>query len=238
MASSKSDTKILVRQDYDLPKTIQGLTSLIREIVEQGESDRIVIDQEHIRAWVWVEKNDLMEDQNVVTLDTALSSSEFIEYSNPNDDKTPAEVLLHIMHLVQKEKLHPVCWVTGFPVGEGILSKWLGLVEVGLPSSIDSIFGVKLERLKSIPEETLVLCSAGTKDADIKDITLVVKTVVEPWVRRNNNDSKLDAYADRSRDHSEERSERPEPVEGPSRGDGGIGWSPASVLRSRLNGSG
>jgi hypothetical protein len=109
--------------------------------------------------------------------DAALRNVEdFVEYAS--EQASPYQVIFDMMHLVDKERLNCACWVTGIG-DENLLDKWFELTERGMPSEGDSIVGLPLYQLRSLPEETLILCGSKYPSPEPSEITFVVKTTLE-----------------------------------------------------------
>jgi hypothetical protein len=172
---SKSDVRT---EKYELPGTVDGICSLIREILNGGNVKRIELDTDdtYVRARRWVEGDGLEEDE--VTWDGALRNvPDMQEYYS--DGATAFQVIVDMMLLAQSEKLHCTCWVTG-PSNEDLMWKWLEIEERGVPiRGVDQLLGLPIHRVKSIPEETLILCCSKHPSADPSEISVAVKTVID-----------------------------------------------------------
>jgi hypothetical protein len=233
MASSKSD-HVLSREEYPEPQTKAGFPALVRQVLEQpGGVHRIVMERgQPVRVWRWTEKNDLMEGDR--TLDMALASADIIEYVNPDETKTAPEELFHMLSVLNNEKHVAVCWATGRDQ-TGLFRRWLRVDEQGVPYDEDHLCGIPVERLKSLPEDTLLLCGAPHVSADIADVTLAIKLAIE--LREHHDQEVVERNADRVGHPAQERRRPTGASENGARGDDGQGWVPPSFLRSRFGGS-
>lgn len=230
MVSSKSDTHTLTKEEYPEPRTKAGFPALIREILDQpGGVHRISMERgQPVRVWRWVEKNDLLEQDP--TLDEALSRADVIEYVNPDIHRTAPEELFHMLAILKSEKAVPVCWATGRDQA-GLLRKWLRVDEQGVPFDESEFLGVPVERLKSLPEDTLLLCGAGHANAGPEEVTFVVKTAMEVRHVEEKNDRAIGGVGDSA---TRGRSAVGTPQNGATR-DCGSTWYPPSFIRSRFS---
>jgi hypothetical protein len=202
----------LQREDYPMPSTAEGVLELVRQILAQpGAVEKIVIENKQpVRVHRWVEPDPMHEGP--ITLDGALRNSEMIEHV-PVDGESVASTLVKMVSRVQYERLSPMCWVTG-PNVERVLSTWLSSV-------------VALD-----PEETLILCAAGVKDADFKDIKVTVKTAIELRGESHGDSSRTVAHS--VRDRATERITAVTEVGLVGPGGGGEGWKPGRLLSGRM----
>jgi hypothetical protein len=231
-ALTKSEL-VLSKEEYPEPKTKAGFPALIREILDlPGGVARIILEKgQPVRAWRWVEKNDLYEEGP--TLDGALTHAEIIEYINPDPAKTAPEELFHMMLILSRERHIPVCWATGREQS-GLLRKWLRVEEQGVPFDGDDLLNIPIERLKSLPEDTLLLCGASHINAGLGDVVLAVKLAIELREKTDvEKERKRDAAG--SRHSSTERGGSIGEVSTSSSGSIGKSWSPPSFLRKRFS---
>lgn len=229
--SRKSD-QVLVRENHALPRTKAGISTLVRELLEHGGAcERIIIEQgQPVRVWRWQDVDDM--EEGATSLDGALRNAEMLEYTNPNEDSTAAEVVMHMMHILSAESSHPVCWVLG--PGTEALEKWLQLKELGLPVGLKDLMHVPFQHLESLPPETLILAGSAVIEGDVGDIRVAVKAAMEP--RRESDGEVVDGNAHRVGDHPDRDSAAVSQVEGSPRRNGAAGWSPSNFLRERLRG--
>jgi len=202
-----SRSKSVRTEKYPRPRTPEAVCSLVREILTQpGLVQRIEIDvDEPVRVQRQVEEGDpdLVEIQE--SWDGALKNVEgFLEYYS--EGASSFQVIFDMLQLVAFERLHGTCWVTG--VGQqGLLSRWFEFEERGMPATgIDTILGLPVHRLGSLPEETLILCGSKYLQAEPSEIELVVKTSIEIRSEGHGREQRktLDAVDGRSGDHSQE----------------------------------
>lgn len=163
------------REEYKLHS---NRTSDIVQVVQQvlsTEAYKVVIESDRVIAYRGKSDDDLEEFD--VTLDGALRNSHMIEYSN--SDPNPFEVVFDMFSLVSANGLHPVCWATGMNQ-ESLLERWFTVKERGLGlQELTAIIGVPIVRLKTLPEDSLILSAAKYTDATVKDIVYSVKTTIE-----------------------------------------------------------
>lgn len=187
-------------EKYQLPATVDGICALVREVLNGGHVKRLELDNDDsfVRAHRWVESNDLAEDE--VTWDGALRNVQVMqEYYS--DGATSFQVVVDMMLLAQEEGLRCTCWVAGSE-GPELLRKWFEVdgrkLSVG---AITEILGLPIHCVKSLPNETLILCCSKYPSADPTEISMAVKTSID---LRRENDAPTVKDADRSRDHSQE----------------------------------
>lgn len=231
--SNSSDKRVLIREQHAMPTTKAGITTLVRELLP---CQKLIIEQGHpIRVWRLVDE-DPMQEVNL-DLDGMLRNSEILEYVNPNEEKTAADVLFHMMQILRNEKSYPVCWVTG-PTSE-TLKRWLQFAELGLPGELTELFGVPIKNEAQLPEETLILAGAEFVEGDIRDIKVAVKTAMEiREVKEKKNAEVVGGDVDRSGPHPGGDGPPNGEVESYPGGDGKEVWSPSRFLRQRFNGVG
>jgi hypothetical protein len=165
-------------EKYMLPATIDGICSLVREILSGGHVKRLELDNDDsfVRAHRWSENTGLEEES--VSWDGALRNVPVLqEYYS--DGAEPFQVVVDMLLLAQQENTHGICWATG--VGnEDLLRKWFDVDGRKLPvGSIDSLLDIRVRRLKSLPEETLILCCSKYRNEDPEDVAMAIKTSME-----------------------------------------------------------
>lgn len=231
--SSKSENQVLNKEEYPEAKTKAGYTALLREILDvPGAVDQINMKVGRpVLVWRWVEKNDLMESEDL-SLDGALANADILEYSNPDLAKTAPEELFHLMSIMSSERHSPVCWATGRDQS-GLLTKWLRVEEQGVPYEEGFLLGLPVERLKSLPEDTILLCGAEHPGAALNEITLAVKAAIE--IREDKHvEERLKRNASRGGRPAQERNRPDGETPNDSGGNGSEGWEPPSFLRARF----
>jgi hypothetical protein len=231
--STKSENQVLSKEEYPEPKSKAGFTALLKEILDlPGGVDQVILKVgKPVRVWRWVEKNGLMEEEDR-SLDGALSHAEILEYANPDLPRTAPEELFHLMSIMDAERRIPVCWAVGRDQ-TGLLARWLRVEEQGVPYKEGSLLGLPVERLKSLPEDTLLLCGAEHPDAAPSEVTMAVKMAIEV-MERNHVEEKLERNALGRRNPPEERNRPDGATPNGAPGDGGEGWKPPSFLRERF----
>jgi hypothetical protein len=156
---------------------------------------------EPVRVERAVELNDPDLVEPDLDWDGALRNTTIDEYYS--EDATSYQIVFDMMHYIQSARLHPTCWVTGADE-EGLLDLWFEFKERGMTSGVGEMFaGKPLRRLKSIPEDTLILCGSRYQDADPDEISLAVKTAIE---LRRPHDSSRSEVDDSGRVDTGERS--------------------------------
>ena len=197
--SNRSEKQL---EKYELPKTVDGICSLVREVLEGGNVDRMEIDNDdaYVRAWRWVEKGDLEEPD--ISWDAALRNVEtMLEYAS--EGASSYQTLVDMMLLAHDEKMYCNTWAVGRG-GKKLIHKWLELRDRGMPiPSVDSLLGLPVKELKSLPEETIILCCSKYPRPDPGEITMAVKAVIE---LRSSNAQPVHQDAHRGGNHSGEHS--------------------------------
>lgn len=177
--SSRSDKTRVER--YPLPKTIDGICSAIREVLSGGTVQRMELDVDEPLIRVVRAVTDVGLEEPDIGWDAALRNvPTMMEYSS--EEASPFQVLVDMFLLVQQRKMVAACWAAGTG-DEGLLERWLELVERGMPPDIPGLLGLPIHLLKSLPEEALILCASKYPNPEPSEITLAVKTTVE--LRRN-----------------------------------------------------
>lgn len=176
--SRKSRVRV---EKYPLPATTDGIVSLVREVLSQGKVQRIELDNENdvrVLRELEAEDPDLVEPD--VSLDGALRNVEMIEYSS--EGASSFQVVVDMTQLMRHENHHCICWAIG--TGDDLLEQWLEFRERGMPSDINFLLNLPVRRLRSLPEDTLILCGSKYPGAEAEEVTLAVKAAVE--IRRSN----------------------------------------------------
>lgn len=190
----------LKTKKYALPSTVDGICSLVREILSEGRIKRLELDTEDsfVRAQQWTENTGLEED--AVSWDGALRNVSAIqEYYS--DGATSFQVVVDMMLLAQESGLTGVCWATGAEHDQ-LLRRWFDVDKRQLPvAQIDQLLGLPVRRLKSLPEETLILCCSKYRNSDPEDVSMAIKTSIE-FRRENGTPGNEDA--NRSGSHPQE----------------------------------
>lgn len=173
---SNSSRKI---EKHLLPQTTEGICALLRDILDNGRVQRVEMDVEDafLRVVREVEDHELAEDE--VTWDGALRNvSVMMEYSN--EEAMWAQVLADMFLLAQQERLRAIAWVVGAGE-EDLLSRWLEIEKRSLPVTppIRELCGLPVHVVRSLPEETLILCCSKYTGAEPSEITWAIKTAME-----------------------------------------------------------
>lgn len=206
---------ILSREQYDLPETRVGLLALMERVLMMPgpvQSFSMEVDQP-IRVMRWVESNELFEGEP--TLGHVLSTVNMTEVSFPG---MGPEVLFAMFAALERDRCYPVCWAIGAQ-NRALLDNWLGIL-VG-----DTLANVPIERLKSLPEETILLCGAELRGGSVTDIKRAIKTTIG-WRKE---DEPKHEDVDRVRSASNGGGPAAGEVEGAGGRDGRTGWNPPRV---------
>lgn len=228
--SKSSATKI---EKFALPTSTDGVCALVREVLSpdlDGSVTRIEVDVElGVRVSRQIKEVDLVEDD--VTWDAALRNApDFLEYHS--EGASPFQVVFDMMHLLQAEGLLPVQWVAGFSEVD-LVGQWLNLKERGLPTGVRRILGVPFQYLRSLPEDSIILCGSKYIDSQPEEMSLAVKAAIE--LDRETTHGNRDIP--RSEDHGHvwpSPRERPAAVGGVATLAGGpqaVQWGPPSYPR-------
>lgn len=162
-----------------LPSTTDGICALLRDVLSQGRVQRIELDVDDtfVRVVREVEDHELAEDE--VSWDGALRNvSTMVEYNNENSSW--AYTIADMFLLCQQDRLRAIAWVIG--AGEdNLLRRWLEIDRRNLPitSPIRELYGLPVYTVRSLPEETLILCCSKYAGAEPSEITLAIKTAME-----------------------------------------------------------
>ena len=195
--SSKSDKRL---EKFDLPKSIDGICALVREVLDGGNVDRLEIDNEdsYVRAWRWVERDDL--DEPDIGWDAALRNvPTMIEYAS--EGASPYQTIVDMMLLAQNERMHCTAWAVGNG-GIKLIGEWLELRSREMPvTSVNPLLNLPVKELKSLPEDTILLCCSKYPRADPGEITMAVKAAIE---LRSEHVGRVHEADDRSGNNSEE----------------------------------
>lgn len=176
MVLNKSNFHIR-KEKYPCPDTVDGICSMVREILSGGMVQKLELDLDgpiRVQRAVEVEDPDLVEPH--MDWDGALRNVDMIEYYS--EGASAYQVVIDVMQVMQKERLNATCWVGGAG-GEELLDRWFEFRERGMPTGAELILGRPVHRLKSLPEETLILCGSKYPDADPDEISLAIKFAME-----------------------------------------------------------
>jgi hypothetical protein len=175
--SNRSSSRAKVEK-YPLPTTVDGICSLIREILAAGSVQRIELDVQNpvrvIRSTDNTEGADLEEDS--LDLEGVLRNIEMVEYTSGS--ASPFQVVFDMMQLVHKERLNSVCWVSGSGC-EKTLDEWLELKRRGMPVELGKLMGLPVHQVKFLSDDTLILCASPYPSAEFDELSLAIKTAVE-----------------------------------------------------------
>lgn len=171
---SKSNQSMKVEK-YPLPGNVEGIVSLVREILIAGGVQRLEIDINlPIRVVRQAQEDDATFEEVDIGLGGTLRQIDIVEYYS--EGATPFQVVVDMMQLIHNESRHPICWVTG-SISE--LPKWMEWKERGMPNSTGALFGLPVRQVQDIPEDVLILCGSEYQSADDNEVTLAVKAVME-----------------------------------------------------------
>jgi len=164
-------------EKYPLPGSVEGIISLMREIMENGSVERIELDINlPVRVVRTVDPEDPMMQEVSIGLKGALRQVDFIEYYS--EGASPYQVVVDMMQLLHKEGRHPVCWATGLNE-QGLLDQWLEWKERGMPAGTDYLLGIPVRILDDLSEDTIILCGSEYPSAEAEEVTLAVKAAIE-----------------------------------------------------------
>jgi len=187
-------------EKYQLPATVDGICALVREVLNGGHVKRFELDNDEAlaRAYRWIEETGLVEDE--VTWDGALRNVPvMLEYYS--DGATSFQVVVDMTLLAQNEGLRCSCWVVGIG-GPALLGKWFDVDRRKLKVDvIDSLLGLPIYSVKSLPPESLILCCSKYPSADPTEVSMAIKTSIDLG---REHDAPTNEDASRSRDHSQE----------------------------------
>lgn len=221
-------------EKYQLPATIDGICALVREVLSGGHVKRLELDNDDafVRAHRWVEVDGLTEDE--VTWDGALRNV-LVMQEYYSEGASSFQVVADMMFLAMEEGVHNTCWVTGTG-GPKLLRQWFDVDKRKLPvGDINSLLGLPLHRVKSLPDETLILCCSKYPSADPTEISMAVKTTID---LRREPDAPGNKDADSGRGHPQEH---PSAARQLAFGTGGlrrVSWRPASEPEHERPGEG
>lgn len=206
----------------------EEILSVLREVLEPRDVHKIVIESGHPML-VYRQKSeeaDPLEEEDI-SLDGAIRNSDMIEYDNQG--ASSFEIVHDMFYILLSEGMNPVCWATGPEQGAQTLEGWLKLEERGLPrpKNMDNLLGQPVFRLKTLPQDTILLCGSSRDGGEAQDVEFVIKATVE--MRDKNEASRS---IDRPVGNGQERDPTPADEVGSSarRGDEDS-WNPASIPR-------
>jgi hypothetical protein len=165
-------------EKYAVPATIDGIVALIREVLSGGRVKRIELDTDDssVRAYRWVEEVGLEEEE--VSWDGALRNVPVMK-EHYNDNSTPYQLVVDMFLSAQDAGLRGVCWVMGMG-GPNLVRKWFDTERRKLAlGELNDLLGLPIHTIKSLPDETLILCCSKYPSADPTEISLAIKTTVD-----------------------------------------------------------
>ena len=231
LASDRFDTPVR-REEYPIPPNVDEIVESIRDILNGGSVKGLTIVQgDGIR--VYRASPDAEYDPSFV-VDNVLGYADVYEYLT-DETHSANDKVVGMAKVLSQHRCFPVCFATG-PKTTGLLDRWLMVEEVGLPRDIENIIGIPVVRVKTLDEDTLLLCGADMPLADLEDIKVVVKTAIDL------RGKEYEHY--RASTGSSARSSAPGPVRPDSEGDdsaahqvgpspggsGGLGGIPTGVF--------
>lgn len=167
---SNKSKEVLRTEKYPLPGTLEGIVSMVREILSRGRVRRLELDVDlPIKVLREVDPSEC--DEVDLDLESALHRVEMVECSGE-----PLPSLSKMTRHLYRRNLFPSCWVVG---PSSILEDWASPLEPEFYSGRTYFLNVPLEVVKSLPSDTLILCGSSYKNADVEDISFSVKTSME-----------------------------------------------------------
>lgn len=154
-----------------LPYTGAGVDSLAAQVGAilkmELDAQRIILDV--TKSYVHLEKfvkGQPDADEQQTLLDNVVRSNPMREYV-PEKKMSPYELLFNMFKQVTDEGLEVVLILVGNMV---TLDKWLPVSKKD-----PRLFGIKVKRLKLVPDDTLIICGAEWAEAEPEDIRFTVK---------------------------------------------------------------
>ena len=234
MALASSRFKVPVkREDFILPGNVDEIVETIRNILNDGHVQGLIMTNgQPIKVYRAVQAEDITDN---VSIDVILGSIDIFEYV-ADSSHLPSDRVVGMCKLLAKEKLNPVCFITG-PNKTGLLDKWFSIEESGLPRGVDSLIGLPVIRNDGINEDTLVLCGAEDPFPDIEDITVAIKTDIElrgkNEYQRSSGNTTSSKTADRSGSDSEEYGQPANQLGDSPTERGETSWVPPRIVGKR-----
>lgn len=174
-------------EKYPLPSTIEGILSLVREILSLGRVRRVELDVDlPVKVVREVDETDLVEPN--IDIDSALHKVEMVEVSS---SKTSIETALKMCKQLYRRNLRPTFWITGPGT---VIETWAPVAEVEFCAGQSFFLNIPMMTLKSLPSDSLILCGSSYRDADVGDIQFAVKTSME--VRRDYESESSSSFDD------------------------------------------
>jgi len=163
------------REEYPIPEKVDEIADLIRDILNGGRVQGLtIVHGDVIRAYRSVQEDAY---DPTAELDMALGYAEIWEYC-VDEYHTVNDILVGMCKVLASLKNYPICFATG-PNSTGLLDRWMLIDELGLPKGVENILGLPVVRIKTLDEDTLLLCGARIPMADLEDIKVVVKTAID-----------------------------------------------------------
>jgi hypothetical protein len=225
----------LKREEYQLPSTVEEILDVLRSTMSSGSPVRKVVVEESRPILVYRDMTEGELEELETTLDGALRNSKVIEYLN-DDPRAVAEMLYDMQHVLHMHGLYAVCWAVG-PMDSDKLEAWLRMDERGMPTppgfQLTQLGGFPVRKVRSLPEDVIILCGARYKEGDVNDIELGVKTNIE---LKEESDARLESSAARHPVRDDPGGDAPATrvVEAPARVRKEAGWVPTGILGARM----
>lgn len=158
-------------EKYPLPTTVEGILSILREVLSGGRVRRIELDTDlPIKVIREVETSSECHEPDM-DLDAALHKVEMLECSGE-----PMEAIAKMTRQLYRRNLFPCCWVIG---PSSLLDTWAHPYEPEFYAGQDYFLNVPVRIIRSLASDTLILCGSQYKNADAEDIDFAVKTSME-----------------------------------------------------------
>ena len=169
----------LRREEYPLRShRTSDVVAAVQQALAMGDVYKIVVESGRpLLVYRKKEQSDGLLHEEDSGLDGIMRNAEVVEYYNSLNNGF--ETVVDMMQLVEQEGCFPVCWATG-QRRDSLLEQWFKFKERGLRTPpLDHLLGLPIVRLQTLPEETLIICAAEVKDAEISDVVFCIKTSME-----------------------------------------------------------
>lgn len=175
--SLKASDLFLRRTDIELPGRVEEIAALLKEVESENSIHRIDLEMgKPARVWQVVSEDEQPENG----VDHVVREARLIELDGL-DGRDPFFTVVRMCHELVVLRRRPVFWAVG---KDTVLAHWLG----SLPGEAQHLLGYPIYEVQTYPMETLVLAGSSVAGADVQDVDVALKAVMEVMDAQQDHD--------------------------------------------------
>ena len=176
---------IEICEEYEVPTTTESLSALLIEILDKS-FERLSLEKGSVLKVFRLEEYDPLGEE-ITKLSQTIQKS-IIEEPELSSD-TPFAQVAKALYILTQNSRHGVCWVLGS--SSDFLIKWLSCSLTLNTASLmsDQFMGLPIYYDTTLPDETLLLAGAASRDSSITDIDFLVKLSMDVLSHTNSTES-------------------------------------------------